>query len=164
MLPAIGLEPISSGPLCPLEVMVAITTMVVERYAESAGSLHLVDFRDDQLSRAGIDRALGSEALPFRLIRQNGMPASVQPENQRRTVEGAEHESDPAVLEQMRGRFVSGTRQVRIRHTVRSVEPCKRLSHLTSNAIAGADEKDRGLGHTWQWYRIAQSRNGSRAG
>src|SRR5690348_11517432 len=116
-LPPIAFEALLALGARPVVERGALAAIVEERRSVAAGGEHEVDGEADDLARAGrLDAAEG--ALKQLGIGSAGAPqnlaATVEAQDVRRPIEGAEHEREPAVRLEMGGGLVAAAGAVEI--------------------------------------------------
>ncbi len=115
--------------------LLALTDVVVEGHVHAAGGLDGFDGEVDHLSGTGRFRVVvvrGEERGVLGAAARKDAAVSIEAEDERGTFEGAEHQGQAAVGEQVRGGLVAAAGEVEIDDGVR-IEDAKR------GAIAGRE-------------------------
>ena len=108
-----------SGPLASAQrsMRVALGLVFEERHAVAAGCLHEIEVEPDDLARAerlAAAKVIGEQSRILIGAAMDGAAAPIEPEDQRRAFDGAEHDGDPAVGQQMGRRLVAAAGAVEI--------------------------------------------------
>ena len=74
----------------------------------------------EDLPHPGLDCKMARQFGPAGILRQHWNAAAIKPIDQRRLIEGAEHDGDAAIGEQMRVGLVPGTTEIKVCDAVRA--------------------------------------------
>src|SRR5262249_691028 len=94
--------------------LIAIPFEIVQRNREAAGGHDRFDVEYDDLALAGYLREFAAKLRPLVIAIVDDRAAAVEAEDQRPVLEAAEHDRQPPVFRQVRGRFALAASQVQV--------------------------------------------------
>jgi hypothetical protein len=94
--------------------MIPFAYVLIQGNRKTAGGLHLMDIRDDDLAGSEGRDEQGGQRRPFGVIGKNRTTLAIKAKDVRRAVKGAKHKGDPAIFEEMGGGLVAAACDVEV--------------------------------------------------